>query len=108
MNRRLLLWSASQASALVQPGGELGLQLAASGRCHDPFLHPPAVDDEQRRYLVHEEPLGEIRPPVDRHLDELERVVVATALKHLREVPLGPAAASGDGRIEEDQARALD
>lgn len=92
----------------MKPGGELGFQLAASGRCHDPFLDAPPVDDEQRRHLVHEEPLGEIGPPVDGNLDELERVVVAAALQHLREVPLGPPASSGDGRIEEDQARALD
>ncbi len=92
----------------MKPGGELGFQLAASGRCDDPLLHPPAVDDEQGRHLVNEEPLGEIRPPVDRHLDELERVVIAAALEHLREVPLGSATASGHGRVEQEQARALD
>jgi hypothetical protein len=92
----------------VKPGGELGFQLATSCRRHDSLLHTPALDDEQRGHLVHEEPLGEIRTLVDRNLDELERVVVATALEHLREVPLGPSAAPGYGRVEEDQARALD
>ena len=75
----------------MQPGAEQLLDLAAALRRHGPVADAIAGDDDQGRYRVDAEALDELG--LFLHVDavDLERVVVAPPLEHLREIPLDPA-----------------
>src|SRR5581483_6560230 len=92
-------------TASAQPGGERGLEIAAATRCDDPLSHLAVLDDEKRRDFLDLEARREVGTPVDGHLDQVERVVVAAALEHLRQEAFRAPAPSGHGRVEQDQTR---
>lgn len=89
----------------MEPGFELGLELAAASRRDDSTEDLVAVEHEERRHLVDVEPSREIGPPVDGYLHELEGLVVSAPLQHLGDESLCSAALSRSGRLEEDELR---
>src|SRR5579862_1523429 len=91
----------------AQPGVELRFELATAARGDDPLAKLPVLHDADRREILDAELLREVRPFVDRHPHELERVVVAAALQHLRDEALDAPATPGLRGEEEDEPRSL-
>src|SRR5581483_4208364 len=89
----------------AQPGGQRGLEIPAAGRRDDSLAHLAILDDEKCRDFLHLEARRKIGTPVDGNLDQVERVVVAPALEHLREESFRAPASSGHRRVEQDQTR---
>src|SRR5205823_635231 len=92
----------------AQPGPEEFLDSPAACRPLEQPADALSLDDEQRRQDLHPEPLREVWPLLDRHPDEVERLVVAAPLEYLRDEALGPAAPSREWRVEEDEVRSFD
>src|SRR5436305_13179027 len=90
-----------------QPRLELPLELPAAARRGDAQLALAVLDDADGRHLLDPELLREVRPLIDRDADEVERLVVAPPLQHLGDEALDAAAAPGQRRVEEDEARSL-
>src|SRR5438309_2653753 len=94
-------------ACLVQPGRQELLDVAAAARACEPGPDRLSLHDHERLHLVHGEPLEQVRPFLLRNTENLERAVVSTALEHLGEEALHPAAVPGQARVEEDEARFL-
>src|SRR4051794_5336581 len=75
---------------------------AVEARPNTAFVH-----DDERGDLADSEPLDKVWSGLGAHADEMERVVVATPLQHLRDVALDPAGRAGGSRVEVDEPRTL-
>lgn len=95
--------SLEAAPSSLEPGREKALDVAAATRSLETRAHDLVLHDDEGRHLRDPELLDEIGPPLTRNCVVVEGLVVAPALKHLRDVPLDPPAASGDRRMEEDE-----
>src|SRR5262249_45098276 len=91
----------------AEPRLQLPLELPAAAGRDDRSTQLPSVHHADRRHLLHPELLGEVGAPVDRHPHELEGVVVAPPLQHLRDEALDAAAATRERREEEHETRLL-
>lgn len=87
----------------VQPLGKLLCELTAAARGNDPFAQASILDHAERGHSLNLEPFREIGSFLDGDAYDLEGLVVASPLQHLRHKPLHPAATARQWRIEKNE-----
>jgi hypothetical protein len=65
------------------------------------------LDDDQSRNLIDLEPLDQLRVLIDVYATQPKRLMVASALQHLRHEPLRPARPPRGDRVEEEKLRSV-
>jgi hypothetical protein len=95
----LSLWSSAQ------PRLERFADRLASCRAHEAASNLAVGDHEDRWGVGYPEPLAEVCSLADVHAGDLERLMVAAPLQHLREIALATARSALACPEEEEQAR---